>query len=230
MPRRYIRTILNIFMDSPMDALGQHAKKVIESVDTLSLMLDAYLAGDFEQTRILCDKINDLEFEADKMKQQFQTVLPNSVVIQLDTNDLMSFLKSQDNIANLAQNAAHWMTVRDSTLQDEIKEDFRELMQMTLKCIRGYEKVLADMENLEATSYSSRAIKKTIEKIPEIEKNEYDVDIFEIRVLKNIFDHEEEIGGSCVYHASRMVDNIGGIADKTAGTIDILRRILIKKT
>jgi len=220
---------LTIFMDSPMDALEKHSKKVIEAVGCLEEMLDVYLEGDFEKTKLLCKKIDDLEYEADKMKQQFQAVLPNSVVIKLDTNDLMSFLKSQDNIANLAQNAAHWMTVRDSKLPEEINDKLRELMQMTLKCIHGYEKVMETMENLEATSYSKKEIQKTIDMIPEIEKNEYEVDIYEIDVLNTIFDYENEIGGPCVYHTSRLVDNIGDIADKTAGTSDILRKILIKK-
>lgn len=231
MPHRYMRSILNIFVDSPMDALEDHSKKVIETTDRLSEMLDFYLEGNCGKAEEFCQLIDDLEHDADKMKQQFQVVLPNSVVIQLDTNDLLSFLKAQDGIANIAQNAAHWMTLRSSEdVPEEIKNELRDLMKMSLKCIRSYENVMASLEKVEMTSYSKVEIQKLVEQIPEIEKQEYEVDVCEIRVLKTIFSYEKEIGGAAVYHLARLVDNIGDIADQTARSVDIMRKILIKKT
>lgn len=214
-----------------MDALEDHSKKVVETVNRLSEMLDYYLEEDCGKTEELCRIIDDLEHDADKMKQQFQLILPNSVVIQLDTNDLLSFLKAQDGIANIAQNAAHWMTLRSSAgVPQDIKDGLRDLMEMSMKCIHGYEKIMCGLEKVEATSYSKIEIQRLVEQIPEIEKNEFEVDMFEIKVLKMIFEHEDEIGGSAVYHLSRLVDNIGDIADKTAYSVDIMRKILIKKT
>ncbi|MBZ3935119.1 TIGR00153 family protein [Methanimicrococcus blatticola] len=231
MPHRYMRSILNIFVDSPMDALEDHSKKVVETVDRLSEMLDQYLEGNCSRTEELRQIIDDLEHDADKMKQQFQMILPNSVVIQLDTNDLLDFLKSQDGIANIAQNAAHWMTLRPpEDIPQDVKDELCNLMKMSMKCIHGYENVMKDLEKVEATSYSKTEIQRLVEKIPAIEKQEYEVDMFEIKVLKTLFEHENEIGGAGVYHIVRLIDNIGDIADQTAHSVDILRKILIKKT
>ncbi|MDR2944846.1 MAG: TIGR00153 family protein [Methanosarcinales archaeon] len=231
MPHKYIRSILNIYVDSPIDALEDHSKKVIEAADRLSEMLDRYLEGNIERVEELCRIINDLEHDADKMKQQFQLILPNSVVIQLDTNDLLDFLKSQDRIANNAQNAAHWMTLRSpEDLPQDVKDELRSLMKMSMACIRGYEKVMTGLEKLEVTSYSKVEIQKLVEQIPEIEKQEFEVDMFEVHVLKTLFKHENEIGGAGVYHVVRLIDNIGDIADQTARSVDIMRKILIKKT
>jgi len=230
-PYRYIRSILNIFVDSPMNALENHAKKAIEATEKLSEMLDVYLEGDCKKTEEFCKMIDELEHEADKMKQQFQVVLPNSVVIQLDTNDLLAFLKLQDSIANCAQDAAHWMTLRSGTeLPEEVKNDLLELMEMSMRCIRGYQEVMEGLEKIEATSYSKVEIHKLVAKIPEIERMEYEVDVFEIKVLKTVYSKEDEIGGAGIYHIVRLVDNIGDIADKTAHAADIMRRILLKKT
>ena len=214
-----------------MDALENHAKKVIEATDRLSEMLDSYLDGDCEKTEEFCKMIDELEHEADKMKQQFQVILPNSVVIQLDTNDLIAFLKMQDGIANCAQDAAQWMTLRPgSELPEEIKANLRELMKMSMRCIQGYKEVMEGLDKIEATSYSKVEIHKLINKIPEIERMEYEVDVFEIKVQRTIFENENEIGGAAVCHIVRLVDNIGDIADKTAHAADIMRRILLKKT
>ena len=231
MPYRYMRSILNIFVDSPLDELGKHAEKVIEATDRLSEMLDAYLEGDDEKIESLCREIDELEHEADKMKQQFRVVLPNSVVTKLDTNLLIAFLKFQDGIANLAQDSAHWMTLRSGAeLPEEIKTDLRELMKMSMRCIREYEKVIEGFEKIESTSYSKVEIHRHVDKIPELERMEYEVDVFEIKVLKTIFKYENEISGAGIYHLVRLVDNIGDVADKTANAADIMRRTLLKET
>ena len=231
MPHRFMRSILNIFVDSPLNELGKHAKKVIEATDRLSEMLDAYLEGDAEKVESLCQEIDELEHEADKMKQHLRVILPNSVVTKLDKTLLIAFLKLQDGIANLAQDSAHWMTLRSGTdLPEEIKTDLRELMKMSMKCIREYEEIIKGLEKIEGTSYSNVEIHRHVDKIPDLEKMEYEVDVFEIKVLKTIFKHENDISGAGIYHLVRLVDNIGDVADKTANAADIMRRTLLKET
>jgi len=226
-----MRSILNIFVDSPLNELREHAEKVIEATDRLSEMLDAYLEGDTEKIESLCQEIDELEHEADKMKQQLRVVLPNSVVTKLDKTLLIAFLKLQDGIANLAQDSAHWMTLRSGAdLPEEIKENLRELMKMSMKCIREYEEIIKGLEKIEGTSYSSVEIHRHVDKIPDLEKMEYEVDVFEIKVLKTIFKHENDISGAGIYHLVRLVDNIGDVADKTASAADIMRRTLLKET
>ena len=226
-----MRSILNIFVDSPLNELREHAEKVIEATDRLSEMLDAYLEGDSEKVESLCQEIDELEHEADKMKQHLRIILPNSVVTKLDKTLLIAFLKLQDGIANLAQDSAHWMTLRSSAdLPEEIKENLRELMKMSMKCIREYEEIIKGLEKIEGTSYSNVEIHRHVDKIPNLEKMEYEVDVFEIKVLKTIFKHENDISGAGIYHLVRLVDNIGDVADKTANAADIMRRTLLKET
>jgi TIGR00153 family protein len=230
-PYKYMRSILNIFVDSPLNELGEHAEKVIESTDRLSEMLDAYLEGDDEKVESLCQEIDELEHEADKMKQHLRIILPNSVVTKLDKTLLIAFLKLQDGIANLAQDSAHWMTLKSGAdLPEEIKENLRELMKMSMKCIREYEEIIKGLEKIEGTSYSNVEIHRHVDKIPNLEKMEYEVDVFEIKVLKTIFKHENDISGAGIYHLVRLVDNIGDVADKTANAADIMRRTLLKET
>ena len=226
-----MRSILNIFVDSPLNELEKHAEKVIEATVCLSEMLDAYLEGDDIKTEILCQKINNLEHEADKMKQQFQVVLPNSVVTKLDTAHLITFLKLQDGVANLAQDAAHWMTLRSGAdLPEDIRTDLCELMEMTMKCIHKYEEIVKGLDKIEATSYSKVEIHRLVDQIPEVERMEYEVDVFEIKVLKTIFEKENEISGAGIYHLSRLVRSIGDVADKAAHAADVMRITLLKET
>ncbi|WNY27288.1 TIGR00153 family protein [Methanolapillus ohkumae] len=226
----FMRSVLDIFVDSPMVPLEQHAAKGIESVEALSEMMNAYLDGNDQEVDRLCKKIDQLEHEADKIKQKFRTELPASVVIQLDTTALLNFLKSQDSIANNAQDAAYWMTLRHGgDLPEQVKDEFRSLMIRTVECIKAYETVINGLKTLDSTSYSKIEVCKLIDIIPPIEELEHQTDLCETRILREVFRYEKEIGGAGVYHLSHLTKSISSIADKAASAADYLRRILSKK-
>ncbi|WNY24561.1 TIGR00153 family protein [Methanolapillus millepedarum] len=226
----FMRSVLDIFVDSPLVPLVDHASKGIESVEALSQMMDAYLDGNDAEVERLCHQIDELEHEADKIKQKFRTELPSSVVIQLDTTALLNFLKSQDSIANNAQDAANWMALRrGANLPDQVKEDFKKLMLKTVDCINAYGCVIHDLKTLDSTSYNKTEVLKVIGLIPAVEKLEHETDVCETKILREIFKYENEIGGAGVYHLSHLAKSLATIADKAASASDYLRRILAKK-
>ena len=71
--------------------------------------------------------------------------------------------------------------------------------------------------------------KETMTIIPEVEKLEHDVDVLETALLKEIFEHEDTIGGAGVCHLMGLVERIGGIADKSASAADRLRTMIYRR-
>ncbi len=148
----------------------------------------------------------------------------------MNKKDLLSFLKQQDSIADYAQAAAYWMTLRPcKTIPEEIKEGFMELMNTSLKTARLYDELAGEIYKLLATSFSKEQIKETMTIIPEVEKLEHDVDVLETALLKKIFENEDAIGGSGVCHLIGLVERIGGIADKSASAADRLRTMILRR-
>ncbi|MDV0446192.1 hypothetical protein MsAg5_00180 [Methanosarcinaceae archaeon Ag5] len=226
----FMRSVLDIFVDSPLVPLVDHALKGIESVEALSEMMDAYLVGNDAEAERLCLKVDHLEHDADKIKQKFRTELPSSVVIQLDTAALLNFLKSQDSIANNAQDAANWMSLRrGADLPDPVKDGFKKLMEKTVECIKAYESVICGLSKLDTTSYNKTEVLKVINMIPSVEELEHETDVCETKLLREVFKYESEIGGAGVYHLSHLAKSLTNISDKAAGSSDYLRRILAKK-
>lgn len=229
MPNKYMRSVLNIFVDSPFVPLEEHAKKGIEASLKLNEMMDAYFAGRDEETESLWREIGKLEHEADIIKQQFRTELPGSYIIQIDKADLLKFITAQDLIANCAEDAADWLILRPGKdIPEEVKKGFFELMEKTVECIHAYEAAIHELDPIHATSYSKTEIAKFLCCVPPVEELEHEVDVFETQLRKIIFKHEKEIGGAGVYHLCELTKVISAVSDQTTESIDILIPMLLK--
>ena len=226
----YIRSVLDVVAESPFVPLETHAKKGVLAVEKLSEAMEAYCAGNQAVLEERTEEIDKLEHDADKLKQKIRAGIPSSVRLQVNKKDLLSFLKQQDSIADFAQAAAYWMTLRPcKTLPEEIKEGFLELMGTSLKTTRKYDELAGELYKLLATSFSKEEIKETMAIIPEVEKLEHDVDVLETALLKKIFENEDALGGAGVCHLIGLVERVGGIADKSASAADRLRTMILRR-
>ena len=226
----YIRSVFDVVAESPFGHLEAHAKKGVLAVEKLAEAVEAYCAGNQALLEERTNEIDKLEHEADKLKQKVRASIPSSVKLPVDKKDLLSFLKQQDSIADFAQAAAYWMTLRPSkTLPKEVKEGFLELMATSLKVTRKYDELAGELYKLLATSFSKEEIKETMSIIPEVEELEHDSDVLETALLKKIFENEEAIGGAGVCHLIGLVERIGGVADKSATAADRLRTMILRR-
>lgn len=226
----YIRSVFDVVAQSPFIHLEIHAKKGVLAVERLANAMEAYFAEDQARLDALTTEIDELEHDADKLKQKVRAGIPSSVRLPVDKKDLLSFLKQQDSIADYAQASAYWMTLRPcKNVPEEIKKGFSELMEISLKTTRLYDQLAGELYKLLATSFSKEEISETLAIIPEVEKLEHDVDVMETALLKKIFEHEDVIGGAGVCHLMGLVERIGGIADKSASAADRLRTMILRR-
>jgi uncharacterized protein len=226
----YIRSVFDVVAQSPFIHLEIHAKKGVLAVERLANAMEAYFADDQALLDALTTEIDELEHDADKLKQKVRAGIPSSVRLPVDKKDLLSFLKQQDSIADYAQASAYWMTLRPcKNVPEEIKNGFLELMEVSLKTARLYDELAGELYKLLATSFSKEEISETLTIIPEVEKLEHDVDVMETALLKKIFEHEDAIGGAGVCHLMGLVERVGGIADKSASSADRLRTMILRR-
>jgi predicted phosphate transport protein (TIGR00153 family) len=226
----YIRSVFDVVSESPFVPLEAHAKKGVMAVEKLAEAMEAYCAGNQALLQERTEEIDQLEHEADKLKQKIRAGIPSLVKLPVDTKDLLSFLKQQDSIADFAQAAAYWMTLRPcKNIPQEVKEGFLELMNTSLKTTRKYDELAGELYKLLVTSFSKEEIKETLSIIPEVEKLEHDVDVLETALLKKIFENEDAIGGAGVCHLMGLVERVGGIADKAASSADRLRTMILRR-
>ncbi|MBO4302362.1 TIGR00153 family protein [Methanosarcinaceae archaeon] len=225
----YMRSVLNIFVDSPFAPMDQHAAKVIECSFMLEPMIKAYFEGRDEDVEKMWKEIGKLEHEADIIKQRFRAELPGLYTLQLDKSDILKFVSLQDLIANCTEDAADLLIIRKGAdLPAEVKECLLRLIGKTVECIRAYEKAVGELQALHSTSYSKKEVGKFLCCIPPVEEIEHEVDVLETQLKKTIFDHEKEIGGAGVYYLCELTKVISSISDQAASAVGVLVPMFLK--
>ncbi|MCK4929393.1 MAG: DUF47 family protein, partial [Methanosarcinales archaeon] len=147
----------------------------------------------------------------------------------VDPNDLLSFLKPQDSIADNAHHTAHWLTMRETELPLELKQGLLELMERIVKTVDAYENMVDDIAQLLETSFSKKEIKRILKKVPVVEELEHETDITKKQLQHTIFKYEAELGGTGVFYLINLVRDMGNIADSAGTAADRLRTMILRR-
>ena len=223
---RYMRSIAGIFAKSPFKPLYSHAEKACEAAYKLEEIVQAYCDGDVERVEELSEEISALEHEADKIKQMVRKRLPYSVLLPVNRQDVLEFLKPQDGISDFAEDVAKLMTLRSYVLPKEVKSGLLEMAKMTMMTIDAYLIATERIAQLVATSFRKKDIKETLELIPPVEKLEHEIDTIEILLARKISLAEDEIGAVGVFHLAKISDVLGNVSDSAARAVDRLRTMI----
>ena len=227
--RRFIRFPVDMFVKSPFKPLYEHAKKAGEAVQKLEDIVQAFCDADTDRVSELCEEISAIEHKADKIKQSIRENLPPSMLLPVNRQDFLSFLKPQDSIPDSAEDIAGLMTLRSSyNLPSDIKEDLIQIIKETIKRIDEYEKLMDEISKVIKTSFRADEVEKALSGISAVEQLEHGIDKMGLKLGRKIFSIEEEIGAVGVYHLSEIVKKIGEISDYAARAADMLRVMLSK--
>ncbi|MBK5095414.1 MAG: DUF47 family protein, partial [Deltaproteobacteria bacterium] len=97
------RTIFDLFAKSPFGPMQDHVNKIMECVRLIPDLFRAIEAEDEEQIKIITEKVQKAEFEADEIKNQLRSDLPSTIFTPVDRDDLVDILSYQDHISDVAE-------------------------------------------------------------------------------------------------------------------------------
>ncbi|MHC1576058.1 MAG: TIGR00153 family protein [Methanosarcinaceae archaeon] len=225
----YIRSVLNVFAKSPFKPLAIHASKGTEAVLKLSEAMDAYFEGDMDRVMVLSEEIDMIEHEADVIKQAVRSQLSSSIMLPVNAEDLLNFLKPQDSIADVTQDVAYWLTLQHHEIQDEIKEGMLDIMSKTVETAKTYEELVGTLSDLLETSFSKKEVEEALSIVPRVEELEHEVDVIEKRLVRLLFKEQDQLGGTGVYHLTELIFTLGKISDKAENASDRLRTMILRR-
>ena len=96
-------TILNLFGRSPFAPLQSHMEKVSVCVHLLIDLFEAVERKDYAAVETIANKIEDFEHQADLTRNDILNHLPKSLCLPIDRGHLVKILKTQDEIADKAE-------------------------------------------------------------------------------------------------------------------------------
>jgi len=205
--------LMQLFGQSPFKPMQEHVRVAIDCANQVPNLFEAVKAGDAAAVEASREKIYALENQADEIKNELRTRLPKSMFMPVDRRDLLEILDLQDSIADTAQDIAGMMVARPMSLPDAV---FEPLIELTSQCINACNhlgQIMEKLDELVETGFRGPESEKVMYMIDELNKIETGTDQQAIKVMRLLFEHEDEIGAVSTIMWDRVIHWIGDLAN-----------------
>ena len=218
--------IFSVFGRSPIRPLQQHMSAVITCVEHFLLFLDASRQNNWGLAEQCQKEVVRLENNADLLKSDLRTHLPNSLFLPVARTDLLELLTMQDRIANKAKDIAGLMLGRQMAIPSVIADDFFIFAKRAAEAVAQAQKAISELDELLETGFSGNelhVIEGMIEKLSAIE---HDTDTMQINLRKQLFAIENTLPPINVIFLYRVLEWVGDLADYAHNVGDRLEILL----
>ncbi len=223
---KFVRSVTDVFGYSPFEDLHRHAELCGIAVEKLIEQFQASVDGDLERVKSLEKEIDSMEYQADKIKHEIRGNVTKSLLMPVDRQDLLQFLKVQDSIIDNTEHVAHMLAYREFTVDGEIWELIMKLLNKIEETVKEYEKLVDHMKKLIATSFSKKEIKDTLEHVPVVEELEHQCDKIQIEIHKRIFSSKHDNTLELLL-LNEIIVKLGEIANSSARAADSFRSMIL---
>ncbi len=224
---KFIRSVMDVFGYSPFKSLRLHAEICGKAIGLLQKQFHAYRKGNFDEVERLRDKIDELEHEADEIKEEIRSHITKSLMLLVDRHDLLNFLKVQDDIINYCEHVGHMLTFRKiKTAPEDLWDEFDILLAKIMETVNEYERMVDHIATLVATSFSKKEIEDVLKHAYEIENMEHECDMIQIGLHKKLF-NSDNMNPMDFHLMVEWVVHLGEIANNTARAADRFRTMIL---
>jgi hypothetical protein len=186
-----MRTLAKLFAKSPFAPLQKHMQDVNECVKKVKEIFEALEKNDTKAVSRIAREISKLEARADTTKNELRNHLPGGLFMPISKAALLEILSLQDDIADDCEDIGVLLTLKDLTLKDIFKDDFKSFLNKNLETYELIKKIIDEFDNLLETSFTGREAEKVKSMVYNVALKEHESDLTQRKLLKNIFKNED---------------------------------------
>jgi len=218
-----MRSIINVFGRSPFVPLQMHMEKVVECIGQIPKVLEAYRQKDSKKVESIADKLSKLEHEADLIKHDIRNSLPRGLFMPVDRSKLLKILNLQDGIANRAENVGILLTFKQAKSFKGFDAAFDTFLDKCLVTFDLARNIIEQLDELLETGFGGIEAQKVHEMIDEVSRKEYESDVCQRELVRLLLTHEDSISYGDFFLWTRVIQQIGGIADRSDNLAAVIR-------
>ncbi|MDH3394300.1 MAG: TIGR00153 family protein [Desulfobulbaceae bacterium] len=220
--------ITDLFGKSPFGPLVEHTKKVHECVEMLWPLMEAAINDEYELLPDLLDKVSRLEYESDKLKHAIRDNLPRRFFLPVSREDLESYLRRQDRIADSVEDFAVILTIRNTKIHSHLAERFTNFVNQIFQVTGTLLTAAVELHNLAEVSFTGAESLVVLELIEGLGKEEWRADRMARTLSREIYSLEKELDPITIIFYEKMLLKLGEIANEAENAGDLLRTMIIK--
>ncbi len=219
-------SILDLFAKSPFKPMQEHMNVVLRCVKEGVPLLEALCAGDDAAVRAAWERIDALEGEADRLKNDLRAHLPKRLMLPVDRRDLLEILDLQDSIADKLHDEAGLLLDRKMPVPASMAPKLMELARSAERTCEQSAVAIASLDELVEIGFRGREADRVAERIERIGALEGETDRLETELLRELFRLEDEMSAVSVMLWYQIIGWIGNIADNAEKVGNRLRLLI----
>ncbi len=184
----------NLFGHSPVRPMQQHMQSAVRCAKEVLPLIEAMVAGDRPQIAACRKRIDALEHEADELKNEIRSRLPQRLFMAMERRDLLEILNRQDSIADVAQDIAEIADLRGMHTPPSLAAPLKALAQRSVDTCKQAEHAINRLDELIETGFGKREIGRVEEMLAELARLESETDARADDCLRALFAVEDELG------------------------------------
>ena len=221
-----MRTIANLFGQSPIVPLQAHMEKVAACVEKVSQMFKAMAEGNQSEIEALASKTSELEFEADQIKHDIQTHLPKRMFMAIDRSRILDILAVQDNIADKAENIGVLLTLKSLSMPEWMKDDFNAFLNRNLDAYNGAREIIDQLDELLESGFGGDEAEKVLRMVERVAHTEHEVDLLQRQLLKSLFANESGLSTGDFFLWTKLFKQVSDLSNLAERLANRVRRTL----
>jgi len=165
---------------------------VNECVKKVKEIFEALEKNDSESVSRISEEISKLEAIADTTKNELRNHLPGGLFMPVSKAALLEILSLQDDIADDCEDIGILLTLKDLTLKDVFKDDFKSFLNKNIETYELIKEIIDEFDNLLETSFTGREAEKVRSMVSNVALKEHETDLTQRKLLKNLFSNEDQ--------------------------------------
>lgn len=206
-------SILDMFARSPIRPLQQHMAKAYECVELLIPFFEMVLACNWQKAADVQSKISHREHEADEIKRDLRSNLPKSLLLPVSRGDLLSLLKRQESLANIAKDISGLMLGRQMQIPELLTTLFQHYVERSVAAARQAKKAIDELDELLSSGFRGKEVEVVDEMIAHLNDIESETDRIQVQLRAALFDIEKSLQPVNVMFLYQIIKQIGYLAN-----------------
>jgi predicted phosphate transport protein (TIGR00153 family) len=207
---------------SMQDLLLEHARLVMESVDSLQKMVESLRTADMEGAEKYEQMVEKFETDADEVHRKNVSEICRGSFFGYLREDILQFMELADNAADNAKKASRALTIRkvpEKMLSKFITDTVMDYVRDSTNTARSLIDVIRSLN-------MKRDV--IIEKVRIVEELEEHADTLKNRVFRELYSGSDEYDTLTVLQLREFIDAVDDIADNAEDASDIILVMLAK--
>ena len=210
--------IMQLFAHSPFTPMQEHLRVVLSCANEVPGLMKVFFVKDKAGLEAIRKRIFELENEADRIKNELRSHFPKSIFMAVDRRDLLDILDMQDSIADVAQDIAGMLVVRELECPEAIQASLMVLIERSVEACNRLGEIMEEFDTLVEQGFRGPESEKVLLMIDDLNKIETDTDEKGMQFTKQLFAHEQEFNPVSVIlwlRIGRLIGDLANFAERT---------------